>query len=171
MTWTTLTFGYASLLTSAKMTQLQDNFTALATGDASAPRVSWAAIGSHAIPASGSGYYVLNYRDRVVVDSGALYPIEIIASGYGHVEMTIWTGSSPDNGAIRVNSQLTDAGTFALTSAGTSHVFSLSVAPCDLIQLYIYTSADQNTAVGPVSIKSTVPIPFSLMNIGGRGGY
>ena len=37
MAWTTLTFAYGSLLTSTKMTQLYDNFTAFANKDSGAP--------------------------------------------------------------------------------------------------------------------------------------
>ena len=37
MAWTTLTFPYGSLLTSTKMTQMQDNFTAFANKDSGAP--------------------------------------------------------------------------------------------------------------------------------------
>lgn len=44
MTWTVLTFGYQSVLTSTKMTQLFDNLTALANGDSGAPPVLRAAL-------------------------------------------------------------------------------------------------------------------------------
>lgn len=40
MAWTSLSFGYGSILTSAKMTQMYDNFAALAAGSASAPIIS-----------------------------------------------------------------------------------------------------------------------------------
>ena len=40
-TWTSLTYAFGSLLTSAKMTQNQDNFTALAEGASGAPAISW----------------------------------------------------------------------------------------------------------------------------------
>jgi len=39
MTWTALTFAYGSVLTSAKMSQLFDNFAAMAAGDAGAPTI------------------------------------------------------------------------------------------------------------------------------------
>lgn len=43
MAWTNLTFAFGSTLTSAKMTQMDDNFDALANGDAGAPRIQTAA--------------------------------------------------------------------------------------------------------------------------------
>lgn len=40
MAWTPLTFTYLSVLTSAKCTQIQDNFTALAQGQSGAPQIA-----------------------------------------------------------------------------------------------------------------------------------
>lgn len=40
MAWTNLTFAYGSVLTSAKMTQMYDNFSALATGASGAPTIT-----------------------------------------------------------------------------------------------------------------------------------
>lgn len=44
MAWTSLTYSFLSLLTSSKMTQNQDNFTALAQGLSGAPAILKAAI-------------------------------------------------------------------------------------------------------------------------------
>lgn len=55
MAWTNLTFPFGSLLTSTKMTQLYDNFDALATGDASAPKILFDAMDS---PTSGTTHIV-----------------------------------------------------------------------------------------------------------------
>ncbi len=44
MAWTNLTFPFASLLSSTKMTQMDDNFDALAAGLAGAPKVLTAAL-------------------------------------------------------------------------------------------------------------------------------
>lgn len=49
MAWTSLTFAFGSLLTSAKMTQLYDNITALANGDSGAPEIIQAALEAGAI--------------------------------------------------------------------------------------------------------------------------
>lgn len=44
MAWTNLTFAFGSTLTSTKMTQLQDNFTAMATKASGAPAVQASTI-------------------------------------------------------------------------------------------------------------------------------
>ena len=44
MTWTDLTFAFGSILTATKMTQLDDNFEALANGDSGSPKIQEAAI-------------------------------------------------------------------------------------------------------------------------------
>lgn len=44
MAWTNLTFSFGSLLTAAKMTQVDDNFDALASGASGAPTIDTAAI-------------------------------------------------------------------------------------------------------------------------------
>lgn len=49
MSFTVLTFPYQSILTSAKMTQLQDNFTAQAQGLTGAPKFQKAALNSSAV--------------------------------------------------------------------------------------------------------------------------
>lgn len=56
MAWTTLSFAFGSVLTSTKMTQLQDNFTALATGLSGAPTISRPALKS----TTSSGSVVVN---------------------------------------------------------------------------------------------------------------
>lgn len=44
MAWNNITYAYGSVLTSAKMTQNQDNFTALAQGLSGAPKILTAAL-------------------------------------------------------------------------------------------------------------------------------
>lgn len=44
MAWTNLTYSFGSLLTSTKMTQLYDNFSAMATGATGAPTIQQSAI-------------------------------------------------------------------------------------------------------------------------------
>ena len=47
MTWTNLSFAFGSVLTSAKMTQLYDNFAAMANDDAGAPSIVNGALTGH----------------------------------------------------------------------------------------------------------------------------
>jgi hypothetical protein len=49
MAWTSLTFDFGSLLTSTKMTQMFDNFAALANGDTGAPSVQTAGLADGAV--------------------------------------------------------------------------------------------------------------------------
>jgi hypothetical protein len=48
-TWTNLSFAFGSILTSTKMTQMDDNFDALAQGASGAPAIQTAAIANQAI--------------------------------------------------------------------------------------------------------------------------
>lgn len=52
MAWTALTFAFGSTLTSTKMTQMQDNFTAVANGDSGAPNIQTAGIANLAVTAA-----------------------------------------------------------------------------------------------------------------------
>lgn len=55
MAWTNLVYAYASVLTSAKMTQNQDNFTALAQGLSGAPAIKiGAALDQSDVATTGS---------------------------------------------------------------------------------------------------------------------
>ena len=72
MAWTTLNFSFGSILTSAKMTQLYDNLTALAAGDSGAPSVTttaWEtpANGNRVLAVVGTGER--NYVSALAVDS------------------------------------------------------------------------------------------------------
>lgn len=49
MAWTNLTFAFGSVLTSAKMTQMDDNFDALANGDAGAPKIQTNALANSSV--------------------------------------------------------------------------------------------------------------------------
>lgn len=53
MAWTSLTFSFGAILTSAQMNQLQANFSAIADGDAGAPQIKGAGL-SKAIVSSVS---------------------------------------------------------------------------------------------------------------------
>lgn len=49
MAWTTLTFAFGSVLSSSKMTQMFDNFTAFARGESGAPKVTFTGSNSGVI--------------------------------------------------------------------------------------------------------------------------
>lgn len=52
MTWTALTFGYESILTSAKMTQMYNNLTAFVQGHTGAPQVTSGALTANVMTGS-----------------------------------------------------------------------------------------------------------------------
>lgn len=62
MAWTSLTFPFGSILTSAKMTNLYDNFTAMGNGDSGAPLVYPAAVYDEA---GGTGLSVPKLLSRL----------------------------------------------------------------------------------------------------------
>lgn len=64
MAWTALTYALNSLLTAAKMTQNQDNFTALAQGLSGAPKILDAAIDSTGITTRSKLPTALAYEDE-----------------------------------------------------------------------------------------------------------
>ena len=49
MTWTTFNYPYGSVLTSAQMTNLYNNFTAVANGDTGAPKITKAAMSANSV--------------------------------------------------------------------------------------------------------------------------
>jgi hypothetical protein len=63
MAWTSLTFAYGSKLTSAKLTQMQANFAAMAAGDAGAPEITKDALKTTANTTGSSG--TLSHGDEV----------------------------------------------------------------------------------------------------------
>lgn len=71
MTWTTLSYSFGSKLTSTKMTQNQDNFTALAQAQAGAP----------AILAVAGGSLVLTSKMVLSAQATAVFAL----AGYDHV--------------------------------------------------------------------------------------
>lgn len=67
MTWTTQTFNVGQVLTAAQMTNLNNNFTALANGDSGAPPITLAAMGANSV-------------DNSQMVSGAIHTAEVNTS-------------------------------------------------------------------------------------------
>ncbi len=83
MAWTNLTFAYGSLLTSTKMTQMDDNFDALVAGASGAPRIVQAAL--DAVVGQGQLKSTTGTLSRV---TAAGYGIETLPGGaYGFYPM------------------------------------------------------------------------------------
>ena len=97
MAWTNVTFAFGSILTSTKMTQLDDNFEALANGDSGSPKIQEAAItGQAAVDRSAlktgvsgaSGNVGANTQVNIAMTDYSLFPMfhstggEIIMGGH-----------------------------------------------------------------------------------------
>lgn len=108
MAWTNLTFAFGSLLTSTKMTQMYDNFAALAAGDSGAPNVivdgsnitsgaiTRAKLSTGTSGASGTGSIV-----TITLTAYSFFP-RISGSGGSTVDPT-GGGGSPDSPAFQIS--------------------------------------------------------------------
>jgi len=61
MAWTSLTFSFGAVLTSTQMNQLQANFSAVANGDAGAPRVKGAGLSKSVVASANQAISALTY--------------------------------------------------------------------------------------------------------------
>jgi hypothetical protein len=104
MTWTTLSYSFGSILTSTKMTQNQDNFTALANGDSGSPKIQEAAItGQAAVDQSAiktttatlAGSASSPSKTTIVLTAYCFFPM--IHIGGGSTSDVAMTGSSTDS--------------------------------------------------------------------------
>jgi hypothetical protein len=102
MAWTSVTFSYGSVLTSTKMTQVQDNFTAVAQGLSGAPSILTAAIGTAAV--TGAKLATTLTGGTTAMTAGASYTLTSgfynTASAQGLVQIYVsgsWRGVSGQN--------------------------------------------------------------------------
>ena len=61
MAWTSLTFSFGAILTSTQMNQLQANFSAIANGDAGAPRIKGAGLSKSVVTSANQAITALTY--------------------------------------------------------------------------------------------------------------
>jgi hypothetical protein len=100
MAWTTITYSFGSVLTSTKMTQTQDNFTALAQGLTGAPKIQTAALeqtgGSQAVTVAtvrpGTNNYVLRTSGAGAVEWSPVTIDEIGAATVAQAWLKTTTG-------------------------------------------------------------------------------
>jgi len=93
MTWTTLTFPFGSVLTSTKMTQLYDNFAAMAAGDSGAPSILRLPVSSQTASSSATIEFT---------GIGSTYSLEVYelldvipATDASNLLMEVGTGAGP----------------------------------------------------------------------------
>jgi|GEM_PF-2801635 len=167
MAWTALSFAYGSKLTSTKMTQLFDNFTAMGSGSAGAPKVSRSAIelysaGSYQILSAVSTGYTLSTTYAKIRE--ALVP----RGGTISVEFLFQCASG---GKARVYRNGTGVGT-ERTLEGGSHGYNsyfieavASWSPGDLLQVYAYSpSSFMEAYVNSFNLRVANPIDPVLIS-------
>lgn len=116
MAWTTITYSFGSVLTSTKMTQNQDNFTALAQGLSGAPKILTAALeqtaGNQAVTVAtvrpGTNNYVLRTNGAGAVEWSPVTINEIGAGTVAQAWLSTTTGEVSTTSSAPV--QLTLAG-------------------------------------------------------------
>lgn len=75
MAWTTLSFSYGQVLTSAEMQQMQDNFTALASGSTGAPSLTTTKVTTQSVGDNSTAIATTAYCENFVnndVGQGAI---------------------------------------------------------------------------------------------------
>ena len=141
MSWTTITFPFGSILTSAKMTNLYSNFTALANGDSGAPSVQAAAIRDFT---SASNAYVIASSSCTHTDTFATWVkgIEFIMPRGGTISTRLKAlfvddagGAASGDLRIYVNGVATGTTRTATTTEQTWDE-DITVSKGDLLQVY-----------------------------------
>lgn len=103
-TWTNLTFGFGSLLTSTKMTQLDENLDAMAEGSAGAPEIlpsaiqngedilvkAWVNFDGTGVVAINDSFNVIGITDNGVGDYDINFDTAFATANY------VWSGGAED---------------------------------------------------------------------------
>jgi hypothetical protein len=147
MGWTNLSFAYGSILTSAKMTQLYDNITATANGDAGAPDIKQASFplmvaGTiymnpiFSIPSTGPiSIFAVNTVVGAIVEK---YNCRILQAGTYRASFVLVTtnGAAPANGRIYKNGSAVGSLQVSSDTGGTTFTQDLTFAAGDTSQLF-----------------------------------
>lgn len=167
-TWTSATFAFESLLTSTKLTQVQDNFAALAEGASGSPKVLAAALsqtgGSEAVVADTIRNYAVTPAKLEPYAIGSKVEAQVSASSIGlfgatgvyekHVEygmqrggnVTVtWSAQDDSTGYLYTSLRVNGSERVGLAGNGPlSTTTSISVSAGDLVQLYIAPGGGDN---------------------------
>ena len=160
MAWTTLTFAYGSLLTSTKMTQLYDNFTALAQGLSGAPVILQAAIDNAAV-----GQGELKTTTGTVSTVNNIVLLTLPGGEYGFYPQLLYTGTANTAVATLGGSPTTP---FLWTTSYATHI---AIGPttvgttCYAQQRYVQASPPYDLGDGEIPM-----FIFCIMNADGTVG-
>ncbi len=171
-TWTSATFAFESQLTSTKLNQLQDNFTALAQGASGAPKVLTAALsqtgGSEAVVAGTIRSYNVTLPKLSDYSPGST--VEALSEGFMNINQNAYTKfvewgmprpgtitvvvslySGISNAYAKVYKNGSAIGAELVAATGyANQVANYTVVAGDLIQLYGYNA---NSAAWGISIQ------------------
>jgi hypothetical protein len=145
MAWTALSFAYGSKLTSTQMTQLFDNFTAMGSGSANAPKVSRYALELY----TAGSYQILSAVNTAYTQANSMTKVREVMLGRGgtisiEYMMMISSGGRSQvyrNGAAVGTERISVGGSTGYNSYYVEAVGSWS--PGDLLQIY---AASPNSA-------------------------
>lgn len=161
MTWTSQSYSFGSLLTATKMTQLYDNLTALANGDAGAPNITQASLANSAV-GQGELKSTTASSTTAVPNGGA--SVALTGGTYG-----FWTAGSAatSSNAIGFGHANEAAGTLGMQSCSGNFDFYLderyiqASPPYDMgdgdVQLFVFAVIDNST--GKISSISLAQEP------------
>ena len=155
MAWTTLTYAYGSTLTSTKMTQNQDNFTAVAQGLSGAPKIQTAALQDYLLSAtkwpllvSGTTYLLASNDHRVAVQSATptfAKGFRISQTGTLSFQFDLYTNNASNAAYGRIYKNGVATGTLRSTTTTTAltsiYTESISVTAADIIELYCWNAS------------------------------
>lgn len=154
MAWTSLTYAYGSVLTSAKMTQLYDNITAQANGDSGAPKQQTAGIADNSVTSDKLPDYTAGYYGNVTSDlvkavratNAKVAEYKVSRAGTLRTIFSIYANTGTTYGRVYVNGVAT--GTNRSTTLTTPQYYTddITVAKGDLVQLYSYNTANDGVA-------------------------
>lgn len=165
MTWTTLTYAFGSQLTSTKMTQNQNNFTAVMTGDPSAPRLQPTALTSYTAVAS---YWLMGNRGGTI-DVNTDEPImrfRPLAHG-----LILASANFDPVAAGNLNWYVNSTSVYSASygTAVTSLTTNLAVSPGDVVHAQF--SSNFSVLVTSMSLHSGIAWPVVPMDIDTRWHY
>lgn len=167
MAWTTLTFAFGSLLTSTKMTQLQDNLTAVAQGLSGAPALIVAPVN---LTSQTAGDYLMHSNDADRTTTSATYvkikESKIAKAGAYRIKFDLRETTLSGSVLGRIYQNGVAVGTERTTSADTTYSEDIAgFVAGDLIQIYARINTGAQAGVRNFRVYGNAPGDFgSLLN-------
>ena len=161
MAWTNLSFPFGSILTSSKMTQLDDNLDALANGDAGAPQIQTAAIADNAVTSAK-------------IPENAITSFEILTRGIvaGNIQLNTITASEIAANAIGTSELASGAVDDSHLQTGTDErdwvLARIAGASTGAVGTYAFFEYTTNTAPGGTVSGSSLTYTGAFSRLDGN---